>query len=69
MEKRGLVRRQRDSTDRRIYRIWLTPAGQELQAVLLPKLQKLNESIFQDLTAEEKATFARLLDRLDESNR
>jgi DNA-binding MarR family transcriptional regulator len=29
MEERGLVRRERDTRDRRIWRIWLTDSGRE----------------------------------------
>lgn len=34
MEERGLIRRERDAHDRRIYRIWLTEAGKELETEL-----------------------------------
>jgi DNA-binding MarR family transcriptional regulator len=36
MEERGLIRRERDIDDRRIWRIWLTEEGKRLETVLPP---------------------------------
>jgi MarR family transcriptional regulator, organic hydroperoxide resistance regulator len=37
MEQAGFVRRERHSTDRRKFQVFLTPAGQALRATLLPE--------------------------------
>ncbi|MEG4579041.1 MarR family transcriptional regulator [Microcoleus sp. MON1_C5] len=41
MEERGLVRRERDSRDGRIWRLWLTDSGRELQDVLPPLVAEI----------------------------
>jgi DNA-binding MarR family transcriptional regulator len=41
MERRGLVKRKRDSTSARIWRVHLTARGTALRAVLVPKARAL----------------------------
>ncbi len=69
MEKRDLIRRVRDTQDRRVYRVWLTPTGDGLQDELLPKVKSLTDSIFSGLKPEETTLFSEMLSRLDETNR
>jgi DNA-binding MarR family transcriptional regulator len=64
MEKRELIRRQRDPEDRRIWRVYLTPAGEELKDVLPPLIWQLREQTYGCLSPEEQATLSRLVDRL-----
>ncbi|MEJ1932512.1 MarR family transcriptional regulator [Nostoc sp. NIES-2111] len=63
MEERGLVRRERDVHDRRIWRIWLTDAGKELERVLPPIAAELCDETMQGITSAEREMFSQLLNR------
>jgi MarR family transcriptional regulator, organic hydroperoxide resistance regulator len=63
MEERGLVRRERDVHDRRIWRIWLTDAGKELETVLPPLAADLRDQAMSGISASEKELFSQLLNR------
>ncbi|MBD2504828.1 MarR family winged helix-turn-helix transcriptional regulator [Anabaena azotica] len=63
MEERGLVRRERDVHDRRIWRIWLTDAGKELEGILPPIAAELNDEAMQGITPAECDIFSQLLNR------
>lgn len=65
LEQASLVERRRNDTDRRIVRVWLTPAGRQAQAELAPALSRWENALYQGLslyhTPEEIATFHRVL--------
>lgn len=63
MEERHLIRRERDSRDRRIVRIWLTDTGKELETVLPPIALEFREKILSDFSASEREQFSQLIDR------
>jgi DNA-binding MarR family transcriptional regulator len=63
MEERKLVRRERDPNDRRIWRIWLTPAGRELQDVLPPIAIGLREQAMNGISIADRELFSELVDR------
>lgn len=63
MEERGLVRRERDLHDRRIWRIWLTDAGKELATVLPPISAQMREETMQGISADEQELFSQILNR------
>lgn len=63
MEERGLIRRERDTRDRRIYRIWLTPAGKQLKDVLPPIAVELREQALKGMSPTEREQLSRLLDQ------
>lgn len=63
MEERGVIRRQRDSQDRRVCRIWLTDAGQELETVLVPIAQELREQAMQGISPQDRQHFSELIDQ------
>ena len=63
MEERGLIRRERDPRDRRIWRIWLTDAGRELEDILPPIALELKEQAMQGFSTEERQLFSRLVDQ------
>lgn len=63
MEERGLVRRERDSYDRRIWRIWLTPAGKELETELPPVSREIYEQAMAGFSLSERERLSQLIDR------
>ena len=63
MEERDLIRRQRDSSDRRKVRIWLTDTGKELETVLPPLALELRERVMTGFSEREKKQFSQLIDR------
>ena len=63
MEERGLVLRQQDAEDRRIYRIWLTDSGRSLQDTLPPIALTLREQTMQGFSEAECQQFSALLNR------
>ncbi|MBD2461619.1 MarR family transcriptional regulator [Oscillatoria sp. FACHB-1407] len=64
MEERGLIRRERDRQDRRIWRIWLTPAGEQLKRVLPPIALEIRESALQGISESDRQLMSQLVDRL-----
>lgn len=58
MAERNLIRRERDAHDRRVWRIWLTHAGQELSEVLPPVAVKVIGETMQGISASEQAQFS-----------
>ncbi len=63
MEERCLIRRERDARDRRIWRIWLTDAGKELEVILPPIALALREEAMQGISSAERAHFCQILNR------
>jgi DNA-binding MarR family transcriptional regulator len=63
MEERNLVRRERDTQDRRIWRIWLTDTGQQLESVLPPIAMDVREAAFQGITEAEQKLVSDVVDR------
>jgi len=64
LEKRGLVRRVRETQDRRMVKIFLTPEGEVLIRRVFPKIVKAITSEFGVLTAEEQAQLGVLCRKL-----
>jgi DNA-binding MarR family transcriptional regulator len=63
MEERGLIRRERDLRDRRIWRIWLTEAGKQLQEVLPPIALEIREQAMKGMPMAEREHFSKLVDQ------
>lgn len=63
MEERGLVRRERDMRDRRIWRIWLTQAGKDLEQVLPPIALEIREQAMAGMSESDRELFSRLIDQ------
>lgn len=60
----GLVERREDPNSRRSFRIFLTDAGKELKAELLPIPVAINADLLSPLNAEEQQDMIRLLQKL-----
>lgn len=63
MEERGLVQRERDTRDRRVWRIWLTDAGRELEKVLPPVAAQVRDDMISGISPEKCEEFSQFLDR------
>ncbi|MEP6541730.1 MarR family transcriptional regulator [Microcoleus vaginatus GB1-A2] len=63
MEETGLVRRERDTRDRRIWRIWLTYSGTQLQEVLPPLVAEIRDRAVEGFSEAERELFSQLIDR------
>jgi DNA-binding MarR family transcriptional regulator len=64
LERRGLVERRVDSTDRRCRTLFLTPAGRALVREMEPTGTRVHERILAPLDAGEQREFLRLLRKL-----
>jgi len=67
LEKRGLVARREDATDRRAYRVVLTPAGRRLLEEILPEFYRLAEDVWDNVPAPRAKELAGDLARLAET--
>jgi DNA-binding MarR family transcriptional regulator len=63
MEERGLVRRERDTRDRRIWRIWLTDAGKQLEEVLPPIAVEIREEAMAGMAVPDRELFSSLINQ------
>ena len=65
LEQAKLVERKRNDKDRRIVRVWLTDAGRQFQAELVPALLRwesmLHDELLSHHSPDEIATFHRVL--------
>ncbi|MBD2153423.1 MarR family transcriptional regulator [Leptolyngbya sp. FACHB-16] len=64
MEERGLVRRERDVQDRRIWRIWLTEEGKQLEDVLPARASGIREQALQGFSESEQQLLSDWVDRI-----
>jgi DNA-binding MarR family transcriptional regulator len=63
MEERKLVRRERDTNDRRISRVWLTQEGRQLQEVLLPLAMEQRAEMLHGFSDADRQLFSQLVDQ------
>ncbi|BFH62827.1 MarR family winged helix-turn-helix transcriptional regulator [Paenibacillus azoreducens] len=64
MEKDDLCVRTRDTSDRRIIRISLTPKGEQLRSELLPLGQDFHEDATKDISPAELEIFKNVLEKM-----
>jgi DNA-binding MarR family transcriptional regulator len=64
MEERKLVYRERDPADRRVVRIWLTPEGEQLRAVLPPIGEQTVHRALKDMSEADREAISTLLERI-----
>lgn len=62
MEERNLIERRRDLQDRRVWRIWLTEAGRQMETILPPIVFDLREQALQGINDAERQRLSALLD-------
>lgn len=61
MEERGIVRRERDPQDRRIWRVWLTEEGARLSQVLPPIGAEVLDKGLSGVTARDRERLSKIL--------
>jgi DNA-binding MarR family transcriptional regulator len=61
---RGLLVRRRTREDARMYAVRITPEGEKILATALPILERASDTLLKRLTATERATFYRLLEKV-----
>lgn len=64
LEKAGLVRRERDPQDRRVFNVFLTPQGDQLVGQLLPQHVRGIRGVFAGLDPQELKQLAALTRKL-----
>jgi DNA-binding MarR family transcriptional regulator len=64
LEAKNLVRRTLSAQDRRVRILYTTPEGQALLSATESRVAKIQVSILNPLSAEERSTFMRLLSKL-----
>ena len=69
LEKRGLVRREKDSADRRRMVVKLTATGNTLIRDIFPKHSRIAQHVFSVLEPEEQESLGRLLKKLGINNK
>lgn len=63
MEERGLVYRAQDERDRRIWRVWLTQTGRQLQQELPGVAAENIQQVLKGFSDQEQKQFSELVDR------
>jgi DNA-binding MarR family transcriptional regulator len=64
LEKKGLVTRRRDPSDRRAHLVTLTDAGRDVLAQATAAARRTNDEVFAPLSPEDRALLHSLLSRL-----
>jgi DNA-binding MarR family transcriptional regulator len=67
LEDQGLVRRENDAHDRRIYRLHLTDTGRDYVKEMTPRHLQYINSLTEDLSSEDKDQLIALLGKLTSS--
>ena len=67
LERRGLIRRQADSEDRRVSLIYLTSEGQEIKGPLISLARQAMDQALQGLAEQEQEQLKNLLGRISDN--
>jgi DNA-binding MarR family transcriptional regulator len=67
LEAAGFVQRRADADDRRVSRIYLTPAGRALETKVEASWEELERRSFDQLSLDERETLRRLIIKVRES--
>lgn len=61
MEEAGLVKRQRDSEDNRLVRVYLTDKGSEQEQVINEQAQRVDKAVFEGFNDEERIVLRHMM--------
>lgn len=64
LEKHDLIKRETDIHDKRILRVYLTPAGEKLANQADEYLTQISEKMFKNFTKEEKECYLNILEKI-----
>ena len=64
LERRKLIKRVAKSKDRRAVRVYLTPAGRQLEVDVVPKIHAVNDTVVQGIPASELEVLDKVLARI-----
>jgi DNA-binding MarR family transcriptional regulator len=64
MEERGLLNRKRDRADKRVWRVYLTEKGRQLEGDLPSLVTKVRRQLIKGVPKAEYESFERCLDKL-----
>ena len=67
LERKGLIRREKDATNRRILKVFITPKGLEKAETAKPLRDKFSQVQYRGLSDEEILTLVRLLRKVREN--
>ncbi len=67
MEKKSLVRREKNLRDRRKVNVWLTPKARQYRARLIPRVMQLSEAAARGIPTAELEVLHRVLQRMQEN--
>jgi MarR family transcriptional regulator, organic hydroperoxide resistance regulator len=67
LEKRGYIERRPDSGDKRIYRIYLTESGQEIQDKVMPVVTSHINHVLSDINDNNLTIMRRTLEKIAEN--
>jgi DNA-binding MarR family transcriptional regulator len=67
MDRLGLIRRERNTVDRRKINVFLTPAADALKAVLMPRAHRINAIAGEGISPEDLTTCLAVLHRMTEN--
>jgi DNA-binding MarR family transcriptional regulator len=66
LQRRGLITREPDPTDRRVRLLSLTPAGGKLHAAVRADIRAAEEALLADVAEEDRPGFLAALQTLDQ---
>jgi MarR family transcriptional regulator, organic hydroperoxide resistance regulator len=64
MEESGMVERKPDAADQRVMRVYLTPAGRDIQAVVVERENQVGLELLDGFTPEETSLLGGLMTRM-----
>ena len=64
LEEKGLITRQQDMEDRRVWRVYPTEKMQELLPCVRSVMREWNEYLLEELSEEERETLVQLLEKV-----